>query len=75
MKATERGVLTPWRRQREGQVTIRKEIGRAKATHILEMAEKGTSQDTERYDQARGTHSLEMAEVGKRQDTKRKAIK
>jgi len=47
-KATDQGTLTFWRWQREGQVRTRKESDRLRHTHFLEMAEGGTSQDTER---------------------------
>jgi len=46
--AAEKGVLTSWIQQREGQVRTRKETDRARGTHFLETAEGGTSQDTER---------------------------
>ena len=45
---TERGELTFWRWQRERLVRTRKEINRASGTHVLETAEGGTCQDTER---------------------------
>ena len=44
---TKQGTLTNWRWQREGQVRTRKESNQARHTHRLEMAEGGTSQDTE----------------------------
>ena len=47
-KSTKQGSLTPWRRQREGVVRIRKEINRARGTYSLEMAEDGTYQDMDR---------------------------
>ena len=47
-KVTKQGALTNWRWQREGQVRTRKESDQARHTHFLEMAEGGTSQDTER---------------------------
>ena len=47
-KSTKRGVLTNWRRQREGLVRTRKEIERARGTHFLEMGEGETRQDMER---------------------------
>ena len=45
---TERGALTAWKRYRDGQIRIQKESDRARGTHMLETASKGTSQDTER---------------------------
>jgi hypothetical protein len=56
-KPTDRGALTPWRRQREGFVRTWKEIDRARGTHKLEMAEGGTCQDKERNRLTEG-HSL-----------------
>ena len=47
-KPTDRGPLTNWRQQREGLVRTQKETGRPRPTHILEMAEGGTCQDTQR---------------------------
>ena len=47
-KSTERGALTNWRRQRKGLVRTRKETDRARRTHVLETAERGIFQDTER---------------------------
>jgi hypothetical protein len=46
-KPTKRGALTNWRRQREGLVRTRKETDRARHTHFLETAVRGTCQDTE----------------------------
>ena len=63
MKATERGVLTPWRQQREGQVTIWKDVSRERDTHILETAEGGTGQETERMRPSEG-HSLSGDRIG-----------
>ena len=45
---TKRGVLTFWRRQREGLVRTWKETDRPRRTHQLETAEEGICQDTER---------------------------
>ena len=47
-KLTDRGALTSWRWKREGIVRTQKEIDRPRRTHILETAEGGTCQDTER---------------------------
>ena len=47
-EATERGALTFWGRQREGRVRSRKGSDRARVTYLLEMAEGGACQDTER---------------------------
>ena len=47
-KKTKRGALTFWRGQKEGLVRTRKEADRARGTHILETAEGGTGQNTER---------------------------
>ena len=47
-KSTKRGELTSWRRQREGLVRTQKETNRARGTHFLETAERGTCQDTKR---------------------------
>ena len=56
-KLTERGALTSWRWQREGLVRTQKETDRARRTHILEMVERGTCHDTERY-RSSEAHSL-----------------
>ena len=53
-KPTERGTITFWRRQREGLVRTWKETDRARPTHILETAEEGTCQDTERNRSSEG---------------------
>ena len=45
---TDRGPLTYWRQQRVGLVRTLKETDRPRHTHILETAEGGTCQDTER---------------------------
>ena len=47
-KLTDQGPLTSWRQQREGLVRIKKETVRPRPTHILETAEGGICQDTER---------------------------
>ena len=47
-KPTEQCALTNWRPHREGQVRTWKETDRAMRTHLLETAQGGTSQDTER---------------------------
>jgi len=47
-KAAEKGALTSWRPQREGDVRTQKEIDQAKDTYKLETTEGGTSQDMER---------------------------
>jgi len=46
-KATEPGVLTLWRQQREEQVKTWEKGDQAKGTHILETTEEETGQDTE----------------------------
>ena len=48
-KPAKQGVLTNWRRQREGLVRKQKEISQTRHTHSLETAEGGTCQDTERH--------------------------
>ena len=55
-KPTERGTLTLWGRQREGLLRTRKETNRAMRTHVLETAEGGICQDTDRNRQS-GAHS------------------
>ena len=45
---TDRGPLTSWRRQTEELVRTPKESDRPRPTHILETADRGTCQDTER---------------------------
>ena len=45
---TERGILTYWRRHREGQVRTEKASDRARCPHQLETASGRTSQETER---------------------------
>ena len=47
-KPNGRGALTNWRRQREEPVRTQKESDQSRCTHILETAEGGTCQDTER---------------------------
>jgi len=44
---SERGALTNWRAQMDGQVRTRKESKRVRGTHELESADGRTSQDTE----------------------------
>ena len=57
-KQTDLDALTSWRRQREGLVRTRKETGRPRRTHVLETAEGGTCQDTERSRPSEaGSHS------------------
>jgi len=51
---TKQGALTSWRWQREGQVRTWKESNQARGTHSLEIAEGGTSQDTERKQLSKG---------------------
>ena len=47
-KQAERDALTNWRQQREGLIKTRKETDRVRGTHVLETAERGICQDTER---------------------------
>ena len=58
-KSTEQpqGALTNWRRQREGLVRTRKKVDRARGTHSLETAERGTCQVKER-NRSSEEHSL-----------------
>ena len=56
-KATEQGILTSWRRQRERLVGTRKERNSARNTHVLEMAKGMICQDKERKRASEG-HSL-----------------
>ena len=70
-KPTKQGALTSWRQQREGLVRTQKETDRARCTHCLETAERGTYQGTKETNRAWGTHSLETAEGGTCQDTER----
>src|SRR5579863_8793849 len=56
-KAIEQGALTLWRWQRGGQVRTWKESDQTRGTHGLEMAEEGTSQDTQIKQLSKG-HSL-----------------
>ena len=53
-KPTDQGTLTFWRRQRERLVRTRKKIDRARRTHFLGTAERGTYQDTERKSPGEG---------------------
>ena len=48
MKATERGVLTLWRRQNERLCLTPKDADRARGTYHLETTEGGTCQGKER---------------------------
>ena len=50
----EREVLTSWRQQREGQLMTWKESNKARDTHFLETADRGTSQDRERMQPREG---------------------
>jgi hypothetical protein len=68
MNPSERGPLTVWEAETEGQVRTRNESEPARGTHHLESADEGTSQDTESIQRARGTHSLESADGGTSQD-------
>jgi len=52
-KLIDRGTLTSWRRQREGQIKAQKETDR-RVTHFLEATEGGTSQDMERKKPSEG---------------------
>ena len=45
MKASERGVLTLWRRQNERLCLTPKDVDRARGTHQLGTTEGGTCQD------------------------------
>jgi hypothetical protein len=47
-KRSERRALTNWRAERDGQVRMGKETERAKGTHQLEDADRGTSQSGKR---------------------------
>jgi len=47
-KANEQGALTLWRAQKDRQVRTWKGSDQAMGTHILEIADIRTSQDTER---------------------------
>ena len=53
-KPTEQVALTSWRQQREGLVKTWKEIDQAWGTHVLETAERGTYQDTDRNRPSKG---------------------
>jgi hypothetical protein len=54
MNPSERGALTSWRAETEGQVRTRKDFEQAKGTHVLESADRGTSEDTERIQASEG---------------------
>jgi len=56
-KANERGALTSWRVQMDGQVRTRKQSDQARGTDQLESADRRTSQDTETIQLSDG-HSL-----------------
>ena len=62
-KSTERGILTNWRRHREGFVRTRKETDRARRAHSLETAGE-PCQDTER-DRSAEEHSLPGDGIGR----------
>jgi hypothetical protein len=51
---SERGALTIWRVNREGQVRTRKASERVRGTHFLESTSGGISQDTERIQASKG---------------------
>jgi hypothetical protein len=57
MKASERGALTAWRAQSDGQVRTPKENERMKGTHCLESTERQTSEDVGKKRENEG-HSL-----------------
>ena len=68
---TERGALTLWRRHREGQVRTQKESDRARGTHQLETASRGTSQHTKRIRPSKG-HSPTGDDIGRDKSGHRK---
>ena len=53
-EVTEKGVLTAWRLQREGQVRTWKESKQVRGTHSLETTEGGTCQDMQRKQLSKG---------------------
>src|SRR5579863_10386244 len=73
-KATERGALTNWRPQREGQARTRKESDRASHRGALTYwrpQREGQVRTWKESDRARGTHVLETTEGWTSQDTER----
>jgi hypothetical protein len=54
MDSSERGALTSWRVVTERQVRTRKDFEQARGTHLLQSADRGTSQDTERIQASKG---------------------
>ena len=71
-KATERGALTSWRRQRKGQIMTQKESDRTRAITNWRRQREGQVRTREESDWARGTYILETAEGGTSQVTERK---
>jgi len=64
-KVTKQHALTFWRWQRGGQVRTQKESDQeVRSTHILEIAEGGTSHEMGRSNQVRGTHKLKTRDGG-----------
>ena len=53
-ESTEQGALTSWRWQGEGPVRTWKGTDSARSTHVLETAEGGTCQDTEKGQPSEG---------------------
>jgi len=66
-KPTNQGALTDWRSQREGHVRTQKETNQPRGTHILEITERGTYQDTERNQPSKG-HSQAGDHTGRGRD-------
>jgi hypothetical protein len=71
-KASERGALTTWRSQSDGQVRTSQESERARSTHVLESAERWTSEDTKKNERASKGYSLAGERRGDRQVRTRK---
>src|SRR6266850_2141572 len=71
-RASERGALTSWKTQKEGQLRTRRVSERARGTHVLETHREGQVRTRTESERAGGTHFLESASGGTRDDTKRK---
>ena len=70
-KTNKQGTLTYLGAQRERNLRTAKERQQAKRTHLLESADGGTSQDSEKGVRAKGTHQLESPDRGTTQENER----
>ena len=71
-EVTEKGALTPWRLQREGQVRTWKESNQVRGTYSLETTEGGTWSGHGKKATEQGALTPWRPEGGKSQDMERK---